>query len=221
MAIDVKALAGEIAERIEALPLRNVPSMRAVRRGYTKRLKEATPREVVALAKELYRQRRVHRFIGDELILYHKGALATLTAKDIVWFGKGMDSWDQVDCYGGYISGPAWRTGLIDDALVHGWTESPDRWWRRAALVSTVALNRRESGKGDAKRTLAVCEKLIDDRDDMVVKAMSWALRALAVRDTEAAQRFLSKQRERLAARVVREVENKLRTGLKNPKGTR
>jgi 3-methyladenine DNA glycosylase AlkD len=221
LAIEVEELADEIAAAIEALPERNVPTMRAVRREYTKRLKDAKPREIVALAKELYRQRRVHRFIGDELILYHKGALGTLTPKDVVWFGKGMDSWDQVDCYGGYISGPAWRTGLIDDALVHEWTESPDRWWRRAALVSTVALNARESGKGDAKRTLAVCERLIDDRDDMVVKAMSWALRALAVRDAPAARVFVDGHRERLAARVVREVENKLRSGLKNPKGLR
>jgi hypothetical protein len=221
VAIDVKALAGEIAERIEALPVRNVPSMRAVRREYTKRVKGAEPREVVTLAMELYRQRRVPRFIGDELILFHKRALETLSTVDVVWFGKGMDCWDQVDCYGGYISGPAWRAGLIEDGLVHEWTESPDRWWRRAALVSTVALNGRESGNGDAKRTLAVCERLIDDRHDMVIKAMSWALRALAVRDAQAARRFVDRHRERLAARVVREVENKLRTGLKNPKAKR
>ena len=66
-----------------------------------------------------------------------------------------------------------------------------------------------------------MCEKLIDDRDDMVVKAMSWALRAPAVRDEKATRRFVDKHRERLAARVVREVGNKLRTGLKNPKGGR
>lgn len=221
MALEVKALADEVAKRVAALPMQNVPSIRAVRREYTKRLKGEAPRDIVALAKELYRQQRVHRFIGDELMAYHKGALATLTAADVVWFGKGMDSWDKVDCYGGYIAGPAWRTGLIDDTLVHEWIHSPDRWWRRAALVCTVALNRRESGKGDAARTLAVCKRLIGDRDDMVVKAMSWALRALAERDSEPARRFVNKHRERLAARVVREVENKLRTGLKNPTGKR
>lgn len=76
----------------------------------------------------------------------------------------------------------------------------------------------REGHTGDAKRTLAVCEMLIDDRDDMVVKAMSWALRALAQRDPKSAERFVEKNRSRLAARAVREVGNKLRTGLKNPR---
>ena len=59
---------------------------------------------------------------------------------------------------------------------------------------------------------------LVHDRDDMVVKAMSWALRALAVRDPKAVERFLAQNREALAPRVLREVRNKLTTGLKNPK---
>ena len=59
---------------------------------------------------------------------------------------------------------------------------------------------------------------LIADRDDMVVKAMSWALREVAKRDPAAARRFLAEHRDALAARVVREVGNKLATGLKNPR---
>ncbi len=59
---------------------------------------------------------------------------------------------------------------------------------------------------------------LVDDRDDMVVKAMSWALRDLIARDAKAVRRFLTTYRGRLAARVVREVDNKLTTGVKNPR---
>jgi 3-methyladenine DNA glycosylase AlkD len=57
--------------------------------------------------------------------------------------------------------------------------------------------------------------QLLEDRDDMVVKAMSWALRELAKRDPGAVRAFLSKHGARLAARVRREVGNKLTTGLK------
>ena len=98
------------------------------------------------------------------------------------------------------------------------WTHSKDRWWRRAAVVSTVPLNTKaRGGSGDAARTLKICETLIADRDDMVVKAMSWALRALATRDPKAVRRFLRTHGNALAPRVVREVNNKLNTGLKNP----
>ena len=40
-------------------------------------------------------------------------------------------------------------------------------------MVSTVALNERHLGKGDANRTLAICELFVDDRADLLVKALS------------------------------------------------
>jgi 3-methyladenine DNA glycosylase AlkD len=59
---------------------------------------------------------------------------------------------------------------------------------------------------------------LASDRDDMVVKGMSWALRELIPVDRRAVERFLRKHDDTLAARVKREVRNKLTTGLKNPR---
>ena len=67
-------------------------------------------------------------------------------------------------------------------------------------------------------KTLMVCEMLVADRDDMVVKALSWALRELSKRDPKAVSKFLREHDGVLAARVVREVNNKLTTGLKNPR---
>ncbi|MEK7785382.1 MAG: DNA alkylation repair protein, partial [Chloroflexota bacterium] len=85
--------------------------------------------------------------------------------------------------------------------------------------VSTVGLNNRaRGGRGDAARTLLVCELLIADRDDMVVKAMSWALRELAKHEPKAVSKFMTEHKGELAARAVREVRNKLTTGVKNPK---
>ena len=67
-------------------------------------------------------------------------------------------------------------------------------------------------------RTLAVCRLLAADQDDMVVKAMSWALRELIQHDAKAVREFLNQNDAVLAARVKREVNNKMTTGLKNPK---
>ena len=50
----------------------------------------------------------------------------------------------------------------------------------------------------------------MSDRDDMVVKALSWALRELANKHEAAAGRFLAQHRGRLASRVMREVQNKI-----------
>ena len=58
---------------------------------------------------------------------------------------------------------------------------------------------------------------LVDDADDMVVKALSWALRELVIHDHRAVRNFLTKYDQVLASRIKREVTNKLETGLKNP----
>jgi 3-methyladenine DNA glycosylase AlkD len=93
--------------------------------------------------------------------------------------GQGIDSWWTVDAFARTLAGPAWLKEVSDD-LIQRWARSQDHWWWRAALVSTVALNlRSKGGTGDVKRTLGICHLLVGDHDDMVVKAMSWALREL------------------------------------------
>ncbi|MBE0411751.1 MAG: DNA alkylation repair protein, partial [Anaerolineales bacterium] len=57
-----------------------------------------------------------------------------------------------------------------------------------------------------------------DDCEDMVIKALSWALRELVVHDVRAVEEFLSKYEGILAARAKREVKHKIKTGLKFPR---
>jgi 3-methyladenine DNA glycosylase AlkD len=78
--------------------------------------------------------------------------------------------------------------------------------------------NKARGGRGDATRTLAICNLVVDDREDMVVKALSWSLRELAKRDRRSVKEFLDEKHPRLSRRVLREVTNKLNTGLKNPR---
>lgn len=213
-----KEIAGKIDAEIEALPVLNAPNMRAVQLRYSKMLREASPEFVFAVARALFKGHG-HRWIACELIRTNHGALEQVGEPELVEFGQGIDSWGEVDCFAGTLAGPAWRNGQVPDEVIHGWAGSEDRWWRRAALVSTVPLNvRTQGGMGDVPRTLAVCRLLVDDRDDMVVKALSWALRALVVHDPDAVRGFLVEYDDALAARVKREVRNKLDTGLKNPK---
>jgi 3-methyladenine DNA glycosylase AlkD len=56
----------------------------------------------------------------------------------------------------------------------------------------------------------------VSDRDDMVVKALSWALRSLVIWDAGAVRRFLQVNADLVASRVRREVYSKLESELKN-----
>lgn len=215
--MNITALVEEIEARVDGMPIRNVPVLRSLRREYSRRVKALPAEDVVKIAATLIARGRVHRFVGDELIAGRPDALAILGRTQLERLGSGISSWDQVDCFACYLSGPAWREGRIDDAAIVHWARSKDRWWRRAALVSTVPLNvKARGGRGDARRTLRICTLLIDDRDEMVVKALSWALRALAGQDPEAVRGFVKGHEARLAALVRREVQRKVATGRKN-----
>ncbi len=159
------------------------------------------------------------RWLAYELIADHREAFRRIGETELEELGEGINSWGAVDSFARTLAGPAWLKGQISDALIDRWAHSTDRWWRRAALVSTVALNvRSRGGRGDVPRTLAVCRLLVNDHDEMVAKAMSWALRELVVHDAEAVRKFLKDYENVLHAQVKREVMNKLTTGLKNPR---
>lgn len=216
----VPALAEEIDERLTNIPEARTGDLRELRREFSQRLKDAAPHVVIELGALLLEVPKIeYRFLAYELIHHHPSALSRLSAWQLERLGRGIASWAAVDCFAIYLAGPVWRERHVPNALVHGWARSADRWWRRAALVSTVPLNSKaQGGSGDAYRTLQVCRLLESDADPMVAKALSWALRELAKRDARVVRDFITRRKDVLPALVLREVNNKLTTGLKNPK---
>lgn len=206
-----------VSHELNSLEKVNAASLRALWQELSPRVESLSPRDTIRLAFKIVDADPPAAVpIVYGMLLYHPTALSHLRVADLERIGKTMEGWGEVDCVAG-LAGVAWRNGQIEDSDVHSWAGSANRWWRRAALVSTVPLNMKShGGTGDAKRTLAVCRLLVNDRDDMVVKAMSWALRALSTREPKRVDGFLAKYGDRLAARVSREVRNKLTTGRKD-----
>jgi len=188
-------------------------------KGFVTQAIALSDKDAMTLAARLFMMSE-WRYIWMAVIIFkkHPTARTMIDWEYLQPLGNRMDSWGLVDAFAS-LAGPAWREGQITDETVMSWTHSENRWWRRAALVCTVFLNRKTlGGKGDTPRTLAVCKVLVCDRDDMVVKGLSWALRDLSKRDRAAAERFLNEHERELHARVKREVRNKLETGVKNPR---
>lgn len=209
--------ASALVTELESLPEMRTAPMRRVRRKHSKMLRSEEAPYVSEVAQTILDSGK-HRWIAYELIRDHPGAFRSLDRHRLESLGRGLNSWSSVDSFARTLSGPAWREGLVSTRTIYDWAQSEDRWWRRTALVSTVALNvRSRGGSGDTKRTLTICELLVEDHDDMVVKALSWALRELVVHDRKAVEEFVRSHQGVLAGRVKREVRNKLETGLKNP----
>jgi 3-methyladenine DNA glycosylase AlkD len=219
---DARRAAQAFVDEVCALPSRYTTYIRAVRRARSREWKAAPPKFVTAVALDLAtrRKHRWERWFAYELVRFHKGAFEALDDRTLARLAKGLDSWDSVDAFGRILSGPAWAHGRASDGLIGRWSRSRNLWLRRLALVSTIALNMKsDGGRGDSRRTLAICSRMADDHEDMVVKALSWALRVLSTHDAVAVRAFLRKHDSRLAARVKRETTNKLTTGKKNPRG--
>lgn len=216
--LDCKKVAKELFDDIEKVEIKNTPNLRKVRRQYSKKLAHASPQQILDFARFFIKNYN-YRWIAFEIIKCHKTAIQQIDQKELKEFGKEVNSWGTVDLFAGFLAGPAWRNGQVPDELILSWANSKDFWWRRTALVCTVALNRQAAGgKGDIHRTLKICRKLAADKNDMVIKALSWALRELIPHDPESVCKFMTEFDNELAARVKREVTNKLTTGVKNPK---
>ena len=210
-------LARDISKFLEANP--DYRAWEHLPAEFLRRCARLPPDAAIKVALELWKQKRQRsRLAALPLLRSHPTAFSNLRWRVIEEMGNQMESWGAVDAFA-LLAGTAWREGRISDARVKRWTRSQNRWWRRGALVCTVLLNRGSfGGYGDTPRTLAVCGLLVADRDDMVVKALSWALRELIATDRKAVERFVRRHEDVLAARVKREVRNKLTTGLKNPR---
>ena len=194
------------------------PDIKGVLRGIREQYADWSPSDWISLCKALVATNVFEcQVLAFELIGRDRKLLNALEYRDLNALGRNLDNWASVDHYAVGIFGVLWGRGVVKDSHIDALLKSDNFWDRRVAVVSTVALNlKSRGGKGDTPRTIAVCERVVDDHHDMIQKALSWALRELSKRDRKAVYSFMEKYEKRLANRVVREVNHKLEFGTKN-----
>lgn len=111
---------------------------------------------------------------------------------------KHINNWDLVDCSCREIVGEALKAGsrTLLDRLVR----SRSLWERRIAMISTMAL----VWEGEFDDALRIAEALLDDRHDLIHKAIGWVLRELGDEDRGALLRFLSQHYRRIPRTTLR-----------------
>ena len=188
-----------------------------VDREISKMLVTAAPEHVINISQSLVDLYVLEcQQVAYEVLSSHHAAMSVIREKHLLTLGVHLDNWVSTDYFAGLVAGPAWRDRQVPNRLVLDWVQSPDRWYRRTAVVCTVALNQKaRGGRGDPSRTLEICEYAAADQDDMVSKALSWALRELAKRDPGPVVEFINENQDVLAPRVTREVKRKLTSGKK------
>jgi len=86
---------------------------------------------------------------------------------------KYVNNWDLVDSSASYIVG-AYLEGKPKDILIR-LAHSENLWEKRIAMISTLYF----IAKKDPKPTLEIAEILINDKHDLIQKAVGWMLREI------------------------------------------
>jgi 3-methyladenine DNA glycosylase AlkD len=113
--------------------------------------------------------------------------------------------WDTVDALGTAAVSPLCRRFPSTRSVVLRWSDSGDRWLVRSAIQHQRGW--REAS--DVAFVLSLCADHAHDREFFVQKAIGWALRDLAVVDSQAVSAFVDAHPE-LTRVAVRESEKGL-----------
>lgn len=212
-----ESAASSYPTKMKVLGIR-VPDLKQILKDYKPKIQKLSDIEKIALIKELINTNIFEcQQFGFEIINNDKKLLSILTEKDAFEIQKNLDNWLSVDYFASVLIGPLWREGKVADKKIEQFAKSKDFWERRIAVVATVALNQKaRGGKGDAAKTLKICSMVAQDDNEMVVKALSWALRELAKVERQPVLKFLKKYDNVLSLKIKREVGNKLSLGTKN-----
>lgn len=144
------------------------------------------------------------RYVAGQILVMQYKKAATLSAKKqavkfYLSLRKGLNNWDLVDSTAYFAVGDlAAKTGNIRDLLTL--SESKRHWDRRTAVVATLALIR----IGDNKLIYRFAKKYLNEKEDLMHKAVGWMLREAAKRDPNELREFIKKNGPRMPRTMLR-----------------
>ena len=173
----------------------SVESIRRERREWSARLRELRPPRCSRSPTRSFPERR---WFAYELVYHHRAARSALDLEWVERLGRGFD--DGARSTRSAATSPARRGAAGRSATTPSTAGPRPRTAGGAAPRSSPpsaepARRRRHRRRRRARSRSA--SRSPADRDDMVVKALSWALRELILRDPEAVRAFLADPRPR------------------------
>lgn len=143
-----------------------------------------------------------HRFTGLEILVlqYERGDHSRKRRVFDFYLEnlRHINNWDLVDTSAPYIAGDylLWRSRRV----LYKLAKSPNLWERRIAIVSTMAF----IARNDLSDTFAIAARLLDDKHDLIHKAVGWMLREAGKRSQPALLEFLKRNYARMPRTAVR-----------------
>jgi 3-methyladenine DNA glycosylase AlkD len=160
--------------------------------------------DAVAFADLLIRDRYLEtKGVGIEaLARYRRDFKPALLATWKGWLADGYSAnWATTDAICGMLIGPLLVAHPRLAGKVARWAGHRSLWVRRASIVSLIPLAR----QGQALDTLyQVARRLHADREDLIQKAVGWALREAGKADMQRLERYLLQNGPRIPRTTLR-----------------
>jgi 3-methyladenine DNA glycosylase AlkD len=186
-------------------------------RKLARRMSRATIKEMgldflVAVADQLFRRRVLEEKVIAVFLL--ETSTAHFSDKEFRLFESWLDvsTWADHDALGHYLLAPLVLSDPQRTKALIRWTQSPDRWHKRAACVALVRAAKQARLVDEIKR---VSSALLADQDLMVQKGVGWLLREWVKADPIRAVPYVMSIRERTSRLVLRTACETLASGEK------
>jgi len=109
-----------------------------------------------------------------------------------------INNWDLVDVSAGSIVGVYLFNG--DKELIYVLAQSENLWERRIAIMATSYF----ITQNKFADTLKIAEMLLNDKEDLIHKAVGWMLREIGKRNLEIEESFLKKHYQNMPRTMLR-----------------
>ncbi|MEM7083517.1 MAG: DNA alkylation repair protein [Pseudomonadota bacterium] len=174
---------GDYAENDQFLGIRT-----PVLRAHARQFRDTSVTQIFRLLKSVYHEERLLALF----MLVQKFGQAdekqqTSIFKRYLAHLKYVNNWDLVDSSAYQIIGRYLFTR--DRSVLYTLARSPSLWVRRVAIVSTYHFIK----NGDYKDVLRLSKLLINDKEDLIHKAVGWMLREAGKRSLDKQKSFLKK----------------------------
>ena len=111
---------------------------------------------------------------------------------------KNINNWDLVDLSAPKIMGE--HLVLKDRKIIYEWAKSNNLWKKRIAVLATFTFIRNK----DFKDIFEIAKILLNDKHDLIHKAVGWMLREAGKRDKLAEIKFLEKYAAKMPRTMLR-----------------
>ena len=195
-----------------------VPILRKIAKDWLKKNKDVSDTEFLNLIQALWKQPIFElRSLAQELLMAHKKFLKQFDWKTGETWLEDVNNWVHCDVLSSQILAflVLWDKSHLKE--LKSYLKKQGKWHRRSAIVSLLQLIRKK--QIEAKEVLEMIDQIKSDKDPMIQKAISWVLREMIRAGyKKEVEKYLNQNKSIFATYVVREVTNKLKTGLKSGK---